>query len=367
MIERIAFRSQWLAFLGLTALISGCGAPSGKANPPAVDQEPFANLLQCSEAPYVGVFRGFTQEGLANERNGSAPSWDVYGLRPDGSAERITTDLGSYDFGISADGLTIFVSPSPEQTGPRPEDTSTPDQIVAIDIRTGEESVLLEVPGLLAVVPSPDGSQLAVTSLTGADPSLGTGDSRLAIFDLNDRGGLKPVPGFEEGSNQVDRNPVWSPDGLSLAYIASLSNSSNEIRVVDMGSAEERVAYTDDAKEGSLLSLDWSLDGRFLLMLDSGIRRDSGERFDNVIEIDIESKGSTVVLYAAVGGDLSYSSSDGSRITSVFTLELGAPVLAQSWTRGEDGTYLMTSSAEVGKDVGLVGADRLAIPDCAIA
>lgn len=167
MLELVGLRARWLAFVGMTVLLSGCGAPAGEVNAPAVDEAPFGMLVQCGEAPYIGVFRGFTEEGLATERSGSSPSSDVYGLRPDGSAERLTTDLGSYDFGISADGLTVFASPAPEAIDPRPEDTIFPDRVVAIDLRTGERSVLVEIPGLLYVVPSPAGSQLAVTSLGG--------------------------------------------------------------------------------------------------------------------------------------------------------------------------------------------------------
>lgn len=355
MCARCSVGSRWLVSAVLIVLLAGCSGDAGDGGPPVVDAEPFAGLQQCGDAPYVGLFAGLTDEGLMKERNGSKPSWDVYGVRPDGSVVRVTMDLLSYDFAISADGLTVFASPEPDQIGPRAGDTATPDQLIAIDAMTGEQNVLIATAYIGSLAVSPDGSQVAVTVPTELDSTLYF-SARLTLLALDESGELTRLPDFDPELRQVDRNPVWSPGGQSLAYIAALPDHSNEVRVLDVETGEERVVYRHPGQDGYLASLAWSPDGRRLL---------TNEINNSAIEIDAEG-GTAAIVLDGVRGDLAYSALDGSQITAIPEVEIGSPLLAQTWTRGPDGVFQLTSSHRIGTDVGLVTGNSLVIADCAL-
>lgn len=55
--------------VGLVVLLSACGVRAGEPTAPVVDEAPFGGLVQCGDMPYVGVFRGFTDEGLVTEKD----------------------------------------------------------------------------------------------------------------------------------------------------------------------------------------------------------------------------------------------------------------------------------------------------------
>lgn len=352
-----------LTLVGL-AVVTACGTPAVDLSAPSVDGNPFASLVQCRDAPYVGVFRGFSEEGLAHERNGSTPSSDVYGLAADGSVTRITTDLGSYDYGLSADGLSIFVSPEPDQTGPEPEDVATPDQLVRIDAVSGERSVVLEGFPVGPVAVSPGGSVVAVTDLVESS-SPGVSYARLALANPDESRDVTRIPGFDAASEQVDLSPVWSPDGISLAYIALLTDNSREIRIVDVPTGEERAVYTHDGSVGSLLGLTWSADGLSLLTTHSGLTTETQQDYSHAIAIDVVTQRSLTVLENAPT-DLVYAARDASRLMAVSSSADGNSTIVQTWTRVDGQKYHLTSSAPIGEDVGLVAGQGLVLAACAL-
>src|SRR3954454_762708 len=149
-----------LVLLGIAALASACAPVDGDEPPdpraPAqVDGAPFAGLARCGDQPFVAVLRGFTAEGGLVEKPGSSPSSDIYGVRPDGSVSPVTADLGSYEFGITADAATVYASPS-AAAGATLASTPSADRVVAISPATGRQTAVLEAPDLGAVTPAPD-------------------------------------------------------------------------------------------------------------------------------------------------------------------------------------------------------------------
>ena len=94
----------------------------------------------------------------------------------------VTTDLGSYEFGIVADATTVYASPADagESSVAR---TPPADQVVAIGLATGQQSVVLEAPDVGGVAPDPDGSRLGLTVFTAGEQP-GAGSSAPALVDL---------------------------------------------------------------------------------------------------------------------------------------------------------------------------------------
>ncbi|WP_421733168.1 hypothetical protein [Cellulomonas sp.] len=353
--------------LGIAVLVAAC-ASSLDAEPrdaPRVDAAPFAGLVACGDQPFVAVFRGFTAEGERVEGSGSSPSSDIYGVRPDGSVSAVTTDLGSYEFGIVADATTVYASPAVagESSAAR---TAPADRVVAIGLATGQQSVVLEAPDVGGVAPDPDGSRLGLTVFTaGEQPGAGT--SAPALVDLPAAAAprsLAPATARSvEPAVVATRELTWSPDGRWLASVATLPDASQEVRVADAATGVSTTVHRADAAT-ALLSLDWSPDGTRLLTVDGRAPTAAGAPRDRVVEIDVATGRSTIVL-RGVRGDLVYSAADGSRVTMLDNGPDSSPI-ARTWSRTAGGRFVATSLAEIGADLGLVSADRLEIPRCAL-
>jgi hypothetical protein len=349
-------RMKSAGFSVLLLTMASCGRPGGDSAPESLNALPFAHLQSCADAPYVGFFSGVTEEGLEHQQSGSSPSSDIYGIGLNGEAKRITTDLGSYSFAPSADASTIFASPRRRLLGASADEEV--DQIVAIDARTAEQTVLLESPGLSDMAASPDGRYLAV--LAAEVDGVHSTFARVAFFDIEARDLAYP-PGFDALAEQADRFLAWGPDGARLAYITQIEGS-NEIRVMVPASGEERVLYQTEAELGSL---DWSADGRRILA--SEILVPDAESLEaSLLEIDVETRAAETAVLTdapAVPVDPVYSSVDGSALTAI-TVE-GKAVTAQTWSREEAGVFVATASAPLRGDGALIAAGGLRIPSCA--
>lgn len=353
--------------LGATVLVSACASTLDDAPLEAsrADGAPFARLVPCGDHPFVAVFRGFPAEGLQVQGPGSSPSSDIYAVRPDGSVSPATTDLGSYEFGIAADAATIYASPSPvvvSSTGLTPP----ADPVVAIALATGRQTVVLEAPDVGGVAPDPSGSRLGLTVFTvGEQP--GAGATEPALVDLpavSDPRSLAPATARGTASAVVaTRDLTWSPDGRRLAFVTTLPDATQEVQVADAETGESTTVHRSDATT-ALLSLDWSPDGRTLLAVEGRPPTAGGTPRDRVVEIDVATGRSAIVL-RGVRGDVVYSAADGSRLTMLDNGPESSPV-ARTWSRTAGGRFVETSAAEVGTDLGLVSADRLDIPRCAL-
>jgi hypothetical protein len=346
---------------------SGCASlDAGSAGTARVDGAPFARLVPCGDQPFVAVFRGFAAQDELAEGPGSSPSSDIYGVRPDGSVSPVTTDLGSYEFGISADATTVYASPS-SSVVPAAARTGAGDRVVAIALATGRQTVVLEAPDVGAVAPEPHGARLGLTVFAeGEQP--GSGASTPALVDLPPaaapRGLAATTTRRAEPDVVATGELTWSPDGRGLAFVATLPDATQEIRVADAETGATRTVHRSDAT-AALLSLDWSPDGTTLLTVEGRAPTRAGASRDRVVEIDVATGRSATVL-RGVHGDLVYSAADGSRLTMLDNSPTSSPV-ARTWSRTAGGRFEPASAAEVGADLDLVSADRLDIPRCALS
>jgi hypothetical protein len=358
MVARRGCRPPFATLAVVGVVLSGCGAPVEQAAAP--DAAPFAGLLQCADAPFIGAVIGLTEEGSRKTRNGELASTDIYGIRPDGSAVPVSRDLGSYDFGLSADATTLYARPDPE----RPNDVSSltvPDQILAIDTRSERRTVLLTAPGadLSRLTPSPDGSQLAVAAVTEAQLETGSG-AHVAFVSLDPPSKLSWAPGDDPSALLYVGSLAWRADGRSLGY-ASLIADGYELRILDLDTGQDRVLYQG---VGNPISLDWSSDGGLILVEEAGID-ESNLALARAREVSVDSGASQIVMEGPAA-ELKYAAADASRIV-LFDEQDGGTVVAQAWTRADDGTFELTSSAPFGQDVGLIGVSRPSFARCALA
>jgi len=375
--------STGVLLLAVALLVSACAPTIGAESPDSphalrVDRTPFAALAQCGDQPFVAVFRGFTADGELVEKAGSSPSSDIYGVRPDGSVSPVTTDLGSYEFGIADDAATIYASPDTSPSASAPPSTAdvttvapspSADRVVAIAPTSGQQTLVLEAPDVGAVAPAPDGSRLGLTVFTaGEQPEVGT--SAPAVVDLPAVAAprsLAPPPAAAAGRGEpvavATRELTWSPDGQRLAFVATLPDATQEVQVADEVTGATTTLHRVDATI-ALLSLDWSPDGTTLLTVEGRSPTTMGKSRDTVVEIDVATGRSTIAL-RGVRGDLVYSAADGSRLTMLDNSAESSAV-ARTWSRRPGGRFVETSVAPLGADVGLVGADRLDIPRCAL-
>lgn len=358
------FRSCLLT--GAILLLAGCTADEND-----VDAFPFGGLVQCGDAPFVAVFSGVTAESLATPKPGDSASSNVYGIRPDGSVEPVTTDMGTYRFGIAADASTLYATPYPTLLSVGSVEPVWVDSVVTIDLRTGFRSVLAEGPAFEDVLPSPDGSRLAVTIPVPTDQP-GYSNVRIAFLDTDGPGRLGDVGGFDLPPGRTVSGLVWDPDGQSLAYTNLYLDGGYDVWTVDATTGKDRVVHQGEGRVGGFHSLAWSPDGGHLLAVESGLRADDDRLLERVIEIDVASGASSVVLEGDVG-QVVYSAQGGSTVTRLINGPTGSRgaesderARAQTWTRGEGGTFTLTSESEIGADLGLLSGSRLDIPACAL-
>lgn len=357
--RRVRLQSVLVGSLALA--LFGCAERPSDGNAVAVNGAPFAGLSPCSDAPFVGFVGGVTAEGELLHQPGSSPSGDIYGIRPDGSLARVTTDLGSYRFDVSADGRTVFASPALRMLGPEATSVAadpSSDEIVAIDARSGRQSVVVEAPGLAEVAVAPDGHHLAV--ITQYQGGVTSRYSRIALVRLETGELLRP-PGFDPLAEQVDRFLAWRPDGRQLAYVAA-TLTTDDVRVLDPETGAERVVHRS---EESLFGLNWSPDGRRLSTTGTTLLDAESAAQRGGLEIDVDTGAVRMVIEDDVPSGQVYTAADGSAVTSVDPPAAG-PVLARTWTRGDGDEFGLTSSAPIGADQGLVSAGGLVVPRCAL-
>lgn len=348
------------AFAGLAILsflITGCGSHSDKS---AADQDqPFASLHQCPNAPFIGVVSGLTPEGRRHSRNGDSPATDIYGIRPDGSMSAVTTDLGMYQFGITTDGATIYARADPERSS-NVSPLQVPDQIIAIDTRSEKRSTIATLTGvdISTIRPSPNGDRLAVAASTASQQASGSGQ-RLAFLSLTPPRQLTWPPGQDPAAAHYVVSEVWSPDGQSLAY-GNLTTNGYELRILSVDSGADAVLYRGP---GTPFSLDWSADGKRILIEETGVD-ETNLHLARGRQVETQTGASKVVI-TGPQAELVYAALDGSRIL-LFASDGEGRVTAQAWARNGAGTFDLASTAPVGEALGVVSVTGPSIPKCAL-
>jgi serine/threonine protein kinase/Tol biopolymer transport system component len=160
---------------------------------------------------------------------------------PQNLAKGVMNDSSTWHMDASAsnDGLLVFGAGA-----------SGDLQLVWMDRGSKEISTIADkVNELLGAVLSPQGDRVV----------LGIGGAQIDVWVLDLARGVRTRLTFGPISNM---NPIWSPDGKWIAYIAVRSGHFDLCRKLSDGSGAEEVLLTDDHQ---LLSTDWSRDGKHLL------------------------------------------------------------------------------------------------------
>ena len=124
-------------------------------------------------------------------------------------------------------------------------------QLAWFDARGDQLQTVGEPGDLSAFSLSPDGKSVAVT--------VGTGEA-LDIWILEAARGLRTRFTFDQA---IDRYPIWSPDGRSLAFASSRLGHLNLYRKsVDGAVGSEELLYSDERDKQPY---SWSPDGRYLI------------------------------------------------------------------------------------------------------
>lgn len=123
-----------------------------------------------------------------------------------------------------------------------------------------------EASSLSQLMVSPDGA-MAVATAVVCEALQGLPSTRLALVDL--------VTGAIEVVTQgpgSDSSPQWSPDGHSIAYLSDREQAHvNQLRMLDVKTLRDKAGPRLD---GVLESLQWSADGRSLLLCVAGFGSD---------------------------------------------------------------------------------------------
>ena len=124
-------------------------------------------------------------------------------------------------------------------------------QLAWFDARGDQLQTVGEPGDLSAFSLSPDGKSVAVT--------VGTGEA-LDIWILEAARGLRTRFTFDQA---IDRYPIWSPDGRSLAFASSRLGHLNLYRKsVDGAVGSEELLYSDERDKQPY---SWSPDGRYVI------------------------------------------------------------------------------------------------------
>jgi Tol biopolymer transport system component len=156
--------------------------------------------------------------------------------------------VGFPRFDISPDGKTVFYVKPSALPG------SNAGRVVARDLKSGQETDVIERPGLYAGVVSPDGRRLVIGVIEGKSQVLlvmpATGGEARELLRVD---GEKEVPFW--GS------PWWTPDGRYIAFLKGVEGESPRQwqlrhwqlwRVAAEGGAPQRLGLTVGRQIGGL-------------------------------------------------------------------------------------------------------------------
>jgi dipeptidyl aminopeptidase/acylaminoacyl peptidase len=135
---------------------------------------------------------------------------------------------------------------------------------------------------------SPDGRQAVAAAsicdaLTGASSREGGSTTRIALVDLAS-GDLEILT----KGPRSDSAPKWSPDGRSIAFLSDRAQAHiNHLRILDL---ESRIDRATPAVDGFVEALQWSSDGKTILLSVAGYGSDLAGA-QGAIAINLETDG----------------------------------------------------------------------------
>jgi serine/threonine protein kinase len=149
--------------------------------------------------------------------------------------------IGRAFFSVSQTGVLAFLG------------ASTPNTQLAWFDRTGKQLALVGSPAVdTAIRLSPDEKLLAVGRL-----DIQAGSADIWLIDL-----ARNVPSRFTFDPATENNPVWSPDQSRLLFSSNRSGVANVYQRVATGTGSDEALFKSAE---SIVPLDWSLDGKFIL------------------------------------------------------------------------------------------------------
>ena len=137
---------------------------------------------------------------------------------------------------------------------------------------TWTPELMMTVKRVPAVVPSPDGAHVAFVvgeAVTEGERSEWVNQIHVAAADGS---GSRQLTRGEKSSS----DPLWSPDGKSLAFLSSRSGKANIWRIDVSGGEAEQI--TDE--KGGVSAFEWSPDGAFFAFVMRDAKTEAEEKAD---------------------------------------------------------------------------------------
>ena len=208
--------------------------------------------------------------------------------------------IGTVDYALSANGTLVYVPERPT------------NRVVWVDRAGGTKPLLDASKVYLTPRLSPDERRLVVAVF---DPSV----TRRSIWlsDL-ERGSLTRLTAG--GINATD--PVWSPDGTSIAYAQSTANTNLNVFVKNVDSTDEPIQLTDVLNTTPTF---WSPDGESIFLQGAG-----GSVAGDVSIVDVGA-GNSVELLIAEPSRSAVLSPDGRWLAYTFLASDRAEVYVSSY------------------------------------
>ncbi len=195
----------------------------------------------------------WTPDGKAVVVQASEAGKDAYLIRIDVQTGQVTSlmpfpAMNWQGFDFSHDGNSIFYS-----NGAR---------FVSRDVRSGQETQIVQKPGLFAGVVSPDGQRLLIATSDG---------KRQVLLVMPAAGGQAREVASVDGEQEVPfpGSPSWTPDGKSVVYLKRVKKQKGpwELwRVAAEGGEPQRLGLT--IVGGTVIELRLHPDGRRVAISD---------------------------------------------------------------------------------------------------
>jgi WD40 repeat protein len=338
----------------ILALVA-CGV---RPAPQADGGEPLDGLRLCPGSSFVAALTSSSSEDPAIDLTAPSDITHVYGLRPDGTVQRLTSEDANYQYDLAADASHVLAVPygAPSDPGTSLADGSymprSPYRVLLAPTDSAEVRTVLTHEGITSIAEGPDGRYAAIISRNQSSLSI-----EILTFDLAD----STLERQQELSGvTVPTNLAWSPDGATFALLGKLNDRpERHVITVDANSGETQAfALPQD----NVIDLDWSPDSKRLLVLSLGTTTDgaTSEYLAHEIQRDT-GRVTTLSLGTELISGLAYASSDGRDLLAV-VLPRGTIPILRSLRLTDDRIAIVS---EMGLPEGLTGPGRLVIAECA--
>lgn len=325
MAQQSSARRRHAGPAALIAVIMTSASACGVERPTdATDEQGLLpGLTSCggADSPVAAFWAGDKGDGWPGGGPTSPEGGDIWVITADGAVTAITDDARSRDPSPSSDGQRLYFNRS--EGGIVVGAAAPASEAWVHDVATGSEQMLFALAEpttehLGRLVESPDGSTIAYSAALG---TLESARQRLYVVDRlrPDEPTQLPSPDIDLFTGQVE--PVWHPDGTTLAYLYYEINQAQTptwaIRLLDVKTNKDRLLYTY-GEPSRMHGLDWSLDGQSLLVMEEPLEpAEQGQPVGNVVvSIDVAT-GARTELTDRIALDATYSDAAGTTLSAV--------------------------------------------------